>query len=69
MDEGEKAIVKEIALEVVAVIKTELLGSFKTLLELHSAQCPAKNSQKRTIAIVTGVVVGVPLVLKLLNVF
>jgi len=77
MDEGDKAIIREIAFEAAKVIKEELTNGFKIQLELHAAQCPAKTAISRwpkqvwflVIGIAVGSSGGVVGLLKLLRVF
>ncbi|KKM05147.1 hypothetical protein LCGC14_1757060 [marine sediment metagenome] len=77
MDDGDKAIIREIAFEAATVIKESLIEHFATQLDLHSAQCPAKEAvgrwPKQMILLVAGVAIGsgsgVAWLLKLLKVF
>lgn len=77
MNEGEKAIVREIAFEAVAVIKEELIKSIENHIELHQATCPAITATnrwpKQLWALILGVGIGsgggVAMILKLFKVF
>lgn len=47
LDDGDKAIVREIAFEVAGVLKEELTDGFKTQIELHTSRCPAVEAVKQ----------------------
>ena len=46
LNEGDKAIVREIAFEVAGVLKDELTNGFKMQIELHRLNCPATEAVK-----------------------
>jgi len=77
LDEGDRAIVREIAFEAAEVIKSEVIKTLKTELRLHQAECPAIKAiarwPKQMIFLVIGVGLGsgggVAALLKLLKVF
>ena len=43
LNEGDKAIVKEIALEASTAIKEDLVADFKVQFKLHQLECPIKD--------------------------
>lgn len=73
LSEGDRAIVKDIAVEAVGAIRDELIRSFNVQLELHAATCPAKKTLNRLWVLILGVAIGsgggFATVLKLFKVF
>ena len=74
LNEGDKAIIKDIAFEAVTVIKEELVSSFRDQIVMHELTCPGNRAINRlprniiflAIGIGLGSGAGVAAVVKLL---
>ena len=50
MDEGQRAIIREIAFQVAGQIATDLKAHFATQIELHKSGCPVKVKVEATLS-------------------
>lgn len=69
LDEGEKAIVKEVVAEALKLFKEELAKMFEQQIKLHAATCPGKKMWLLLIGIALGSGVGSALGWKLISLF
>jgi len=59
LDEGDKAIIREIAFEVAVILKRELKNARDEAIKIHALECPAKDAIKRWPKQITFLAIGI----------